>query len=93
MLCVQSCLLFMCMPKNYSSYHLHLFTLDGDSCQWLPAPLEVHHQLLGLNNVELQVVLITPSDEALCQTSVLLVIVLTDIDHDGGVIRELLEVI
>ena len=51
-----------------------------------PALLEVHHQLLGLADVELEVVLLRPSNKAPNCTSVLLLFVLTDAAYDRGVI-------
>ena len=48
-------------------HHLHLLPSDGDG-SWGPrAPPEVHHQLLGLSNVELEVIVITPPYEVLHQ--------------------------
>ena len=49
----------------------------------LPPPAEVYHQLLGLADVELEVVLLGPSDKVLHHTSVLVLPVLIDAAHDG----------
>ncbi len=48
-------------------------------------------QLFGL--VELQVTVVAPCDEALYQSSVLLLIVIVDASNSGGVIRNFLEVV
>lgn len=47
----------------------------------------VYHQLLGLSRVDLEVIVVTPPDEALHRGSVLLLLVICDV-ADNGVIRE-----
>jgi hypothetical protein len=71
---------------------LYFNPLDGNRSWGLPAPSEVHHQLLGLADFELEGVLLRPSDEALRHTAVLVLPFLNDAAYDGGVIRELLKV-
>ena len=49
---------------------LYFNPLDGNGGWGLPAQSEVHHLLLDLADVELEVVLLGPSDEAFHPTSV-----------------------
>lgn len=72
-------------PRPPPPSNLHLHSLNGDRRQWHPVPPDVHRQLLGLADVQLQVVLVAPSDRAL-HPSVLLTVVLVDAAHYGGVI-------
>ena len=57
---------------------LYFNPLERNGGWGLPAASEVHHQLLGLADVELEVVLLGPSDEALHHTSELVLHALTD---------------
>ena len=58
--------------------------MDGNGGRGFPALSEVHHQLLGLADAELEVVLLGPSDKALHHTSVPFLPVLTDAAHNGA---------
>ncbi len=60
---------------------LHFLSVDNTKDRSL-----VHHQLFGLADTELQVIVGAPCDEALCQSSVLLLIVVVDASNNGGVI-------
>ncbi len=52
--------------------HLHFLSLDDNQDRGPPGPLVVHHKLIGFADIELQVIVVTPGDEALYQSSVLL---------------------
>ncbi|KAF4092986.1 hypothetical protein AMELA_G00028620 [Ameiurus melas] len=87
---------FICsVPGTYFFiYHVLMRGGDGTS-MWADlcknGQAKVHFQLFGLVDVGLKVVIIRPSDKALHHASVLLLI-LTDAAHDGGVVRKCLEV-
>ena len=64
---------------------------DGDWGHWCPGSIQIHHQLLGLCCVELQVVQLTPCDEAVNHSPGLSLITLADTSNDSRVIRKLLK--
>lgn len=71
-------------------HSLHFLPLDDGWGRGCPLPPIIHHHLMGLTDVELQVVAVVPCDKVLYQSSVLLVTVITDASNDGGIVRKLL---
>ena len=72
--------------------NIHSHTVDGDGCGGRFPPAEIHHQLLSLGGVDMQMVSCTPLDEGFHNTPVLLLLPLTDTANNCRVIRKLLQV-
>ncbi len=51
---------------------LYFRSLDDSQDRGPPVPLVVHHKIIGFVDIELQVIVVAPCDEALYQSSVLL---------------------
>ncbi len=53
-------------PKVLVWVHpLHFLSLDDNQDKVPPVPLVVHHKLIGFADIELQVIVVAPHDEAL----------------------------
>ncbi len=59
-------------------YPLHRCLVDGDGCVFSALSPEIHHQLLGLVDVEVEVVLLTPFSQGNQLLSVGRLIIVSD---------------
>ncbi len=69
-------------------YPLHRCLVNGDGCVFSALSLEIHHQLLGLVDVEWEVVLLTPFSQGTHLRSVGCLIVVSDRAYHHCVISE-----
>lgn len=73
-------------------HSLNVHTLDVQWLQWrMFVPAEVYHQLLGFTGIDLEVVQLASVHKVLSQSSVLLVVPISDEADYCRVIRELLQ--
>ncbi len=55
----------------FMPFYTQSLSLDDNQDRGPPVPLVVHHKLIGFTDIELQVIVIAPCDEALYQSFVL----------------------
>ncbi len=79
----------MWTPKELKAvYPLHRCLVDGDGCVFSALSPEIHHQLLGLVDVEWEVVLLTPFSQGTHLRSVGRLIVVSDQAYHRCVVSE-----